>query len=55
MARLARLLDKLYQRLWRLPDCTAGNCYCRRTCECIVAEPDCIDEVAMIERMLGHG
>ncbi|MEG2802913.1 hypothetical protein [Stenotrophomonas sp.] len=29
------LLDSAYQRLWCLPHCVPGHCYCRRTCACV--------------------
>lgn len=29
----ASFLDRLYQRVWNVPDCSPGACYCRRTCE----------------------
>ncbi len=32
----ARWADRLYQRFYRVPDCTPGNCFCRRTCINIV-------------------
>lgn len=38
LAPVARLFDRLYQFVLRLPDCTPGNCYCRRSCSHMVAD-----------------
>lgn len=40
MKSLAEIIDGLYAWLWRVPSCTPGNCYCRRTCECIVMDEE---------------
>jgi hypothetical protein len=37
---MSALLDRLYQWFWRVPDCTPGNCYCRRTCAYILDDTD---------------
>lgn len=33
---MANFLDRLYRWFYQTPACTAGRCYCRRTCICIV-------------------
>lgn len=35
---IARALDRLYARFWRLPACVPGHCYCRRTCVAMLGE-----------------
>jgi hypothetical protein len=38
----ARPMDRLYRWVWRLPECRAGHCYCRRGCVCmVVCESPC--------------
>ena len=50
----ADVLDLAYRWLWRLPECTPGDCFCRRTCLHMIREPgacgycgDLEDETAM--------
>lgn len=38
LAPVARLFDRLYQFVLRLPDCTPGSCYCRRGCVHMMAD-----------------
>lgn len=35
---MSALLDRIYRWFFRLPVCTPGNCYCRRTCICLIQE-----------------
>lgn len=37
---MSNYLDSLYRWFFRLPECTPGNCYCRRTCICLIQEPE---------------
>ncbi len=37
---MSAFLDRLYRRFFRLPACTPGHCYCRRTCICLIQEPE---------------
>lgn len=39
-AFLMRLYDDFWERIWRVPQCTPGNCYCRLSCACIDMEPE---------------
>ena len=34
-----RLYDNQWERIWRVPLCTPGNCFCRTTCACILMAP----------------
>lgn len=34
-----RIYDNNWERIWRVPPCRPGHCYCRTTCLCVAMEP----------------